>query len=71
MAEGFSSIFSSVLEPGSELDGGGGGGAGVQAHLVRAGLGWMVVWALLLSSRAAEERCGWMGGKRSSGGKDT
>ncbi len=61
VAEGSSFVFSITRKPGLER-----GAGGWQAHL-----GWMVVWMLLLSSRAAEERGGWMGGKRSSGGKDT
>jgi len=56
--------------PRLELDLGGGVG---QVHLVHAWLGTMALKckAPSISSRAAEERDGWMGGKRSSGGKDT
>ena len=59
-----------AYDPRLELDLGGGVG---QVHLVHAWLGTMALKckAPSISSRAAEERDGWMGGKRSSGGKDT
>ncbi len=58
-----------AYDPRLELDLGWGVG---QVHLVHAWLGTNALKckAPSILSRAAEERDGWMGGKRSSGGKD-